>query len=164
MSVINGTSGNYSLDGTSGVDTIYGLDGDDILNGLGGDDTLYGGNGVDTLYGGNGVDTLDGGSGNDLLDGGAGADTMTGGTGNDIYVVDDAGDVVTENASEGTDKVQASITYTLGANVENLTLTGTGNVEHLQANVAALLKPPLVQEDVERIAEIFGQVDSVSGN
>ena len=46
----------------------------------------------------------------------------------------------------------------------DVVLTGTGSVEHLQANVAALLKPPLVQADVERIAEIFGQVDSVSGN
>lgn len=46
----------------------------------------------------------------------------------------------------------------------DVVLTGTGNVEHLQANVAALLKPPLVRADVQRIAEIFGQVDSVSGN
>ena len=46
----------------------------------------------------------------------------------------------------------------------DVVLTGTGSVDHLQANVAALLKPPLVQADVERIAEIFGQVDSVSGN
>ncbi len=46
----------------------------------------------------------------------------------------------------------------------DVVLTGTGNVEPLKANVAALLKPPLVQEDVERRAELFGQVDSVSGN
>ena len=47
-------------------------------------------------------------------DGGAGADTMIGGAGNDTYVVDNAGDVVTENANEGTDTGEASITYTLG--------------------------------------------------
>ena len=50
---------------------------------------------------------------------------MSGGTGNDTYVVDAAGDTVTEAASAGTDTVQAGISYTLGANVENLTLTGT---------------------------------------
>ena len=43
-------------------------------------------------------------------------------------------------------------------------LTGTGNVEHLKENVASLLKPPLVQVDLERLAQIFGGVDSASGN
>ena len=61
-----------------------------------------------------------------VLDGGAGADTLVGGTGNDTYVVDNAGDVVTEGAGAGTDTVQSSVTFTLGANVENLTLTGAG--------------------------------------
>ena len=49
---------------------------------------------------------------------------MTGGAGNDTYVVDNAGDVVTEAASGGTDTVESSITFTLGAEVENLLLTG----------------------------------------
>lgn len=46
----------------------------------------------------------------------------------------------------------------------DVVLTGTGNLEHLKANVAALLKPPLAEEDVRRIADLFGRVDSVSGN
>ena len=53
---------------------------------------------------------------------------MIGGLGNDTYVVDNAGDVVTEALNEGTDTVQSSVTYTLGANVENLTLTGSANI------------------------------------
>ena len=53
---------------------------------------------------------------------------MSGGTGNDIYIVDDAADVVTEYANGGTDTVDASISYTLGAEVENLALIGVGGL------------------------------------
>ena len=53
---------------------------------------------------------------------------MVGGLGNDTYVVDDASDAVTEALNEGTDTVQSSVSYTLGANVENLTLTGGANI------------------------------------
>src|SRR5678810_1200697 len=60
-----------------------------------------------------------------VLTGGTGADTMVGGAGDDTYVVDNLGDVVTEQANEGIDTVQSSVNYTLGANVENLTLTGS---------------------------------------
>jgi Ca2+-binding RTX toxin-like protein len=79
----------------------------------------------DTLYGLAGNDILSGLTGNDLLDGGAGADIMLGGSGDDTYVVDNAGDVVIENANEGDDLVLSSISYTLTQNVENLTLIGT---------------------------------------
>ena len=63
-----------------------------------------------------------------LIDGGAGADTMKGGLGNDTYIVSQAGDIVMESASAGTDLVQASVTCTLSANVENLTLTGASAI------------------------------------
>ena len=86
---------------------------------------LVGTSGDDILTGGAGNDTLSGLAGNDTLNGGLGADSMSGGTGNDTYYVDNVGDVVTEATSAGTDTVSASITYTLSANVENLTSTGT---------------------------------------
>jgi aryl-alcohol dehydrogenase-like predicted oxidoreductase len=46
----------------------------------------------------------------------------------------------------------------------HVVLTGTGNADHLKANVASLLKLPLPQADLQRLEAIFGRVDSVSGN
>lgn len=96
----------------------------DILNGLQYNDQLYGRGGNDKLFGNAGSDKLYGESGNDVLDGGTGDDELYGGSGNDIYIVDSTGDVVVELINEGTDLVQSAVTYTLVANVENLTLTG----------------------------------------
>ncbi len=83
----------------------------------------------DTLNGGAGNDALFGDQGNDTLNGGSGADFMYGGNGNDIYYVDNASDVVFEEISEGVDTVNSSISYTLTSNVENLTFTGTANID-----------------------------------
>jgi RHS repeat-associated protein len=84
------------------------------------------GNDLNNIITGNsGVNTLTGGLGNDTLNGGLGADTLIGGLGNDIYYVDNVGDIITENLNEGTDTVSTNLTYTLGTNIENLTLTGT---------------------------------------
>ena len=101
--------------------------------------TLQGLGGNETFIGTSGTDTLVGRGGNDILNGGAGADAMQGGAGNDTYLVDNVGDVVTENASEGTDLVQSSVSFTLGANVENLTLTGSGNINGTGNGVANVI-------------------------
>ncbi|HEX2576089.1 MAG TPA: calcium-binding protein, partial [Aquihabitans sp.] len=82
--------------------------------------------------GNSGANWIEGNAGHNLLDGGLGDDTLLGGAGNDTYVVNVTKDVVTENAGEGIDTVHAAFNYTLGANVENLVLTGgattgTGN-------------------------------------
>jgi Ca2+-binding RTX toxin-like protein len=53
---------------------------------------------------------------------------MSGGAGNDTYYVDNSGDVVIESLNQGTDRVFSTINYTLGSNLENLILSGTGNI------------------------------------
>lgn len=105
--------------------TVRGTPAADLLTGTPFDDRLYGLAGNDRLIGLEGAD---------LLDGGRGADRMAGGDGDDTYYVDDAGDRVVEGAAAagGVDTVHAGVDFTLGANVENLTLhagalRGTGN-------------------------------------
>jgi Ca2+-binding RTX toxin-like protein len=138
-----GGAGNdiYTIDNTSDAVTENASEGTDLVNSsvtytissnienltLTGTGTISGtGNTLDNILTGNsGSNTLTGGAGNDTLSGGTGADTMLGGFGNDTYTVDNTSDVVTENASEGTDLVNSSVTYTIGGNVENLILTGS---------------------------------------
>jgi Ca2+-binding RTX toxin-like protein len=75
-----------------------------------------------------GADALAGGDGNDTLDGGAGADTLAGGLGDDVYIVDNKGDFVVEAPNGGIDEIRTALDFfALGANVENLTFTGTGS-------------------------------------
>jgi Ca2+-binding RTX toxin-like protein len=90
------------------------------------DNTIVGNDINNYLIGGIGNDSLDGGAGDDILDGGAGNDKMFGRKGNDNYYVDSSSDIVTEYANEGIDTITSSVSiYSLAANVENLTLTGT---------------------------------------
>ena len=95
------------------------LTGTTAINGIG--NTLN-----NTLIGNTGNNTLNGGLGNDTLIGDLGNDTLIGGVGNDSYYVDSTADIITELVGQGLDSVfSTAATYTLSANVENLTLQGT---------------------------------------
>ncbi len=152
---LTGNSGVNRLDGGAGADSMTGGAGNDTyvvdtledliteLSG-GGTDTVESviswtlgaqlenltltGTAVASATGNSLANTLRGNSGNNVLSGLAGSDTMIGGTGDDTYVVDVTTDVVTESASQGTDLVQSAVTWTLGSNVENLTLTGSSTI------------------------------------
>ena len=66
---------------------------------------------------------------NNTIDGGAGNDYMEGRSGNDTYTVDSVGDVIKEAANDGIDTVKSTIAYTLGDNVERLTLQGILDID-----------------------------------
>jgi Ca2+-binding RTX toxin-like protein len=150
-----GNAGNNLLNGAGGVDLMVGGAGDDTyfvddpsdacfeLASEGNDAVFalchYGlaadvetlvmlGSGDFQGYGSNQANTLYGNAGNNLLNGVGGGDMMLGGAGNDTYFVDNAGDVVFENANEGADAVFAAVDYTLTANVEALVLQEVGNL------------------------------------
>lgn len=124
-------TGNAAINGTGNADdnVIKGNNADNTLDGGAGNDNISGNDGNDKLLGGDGNDALDGGDGNDTLDGGAGDNKLTGGAGDDTYIVSNTTDSTAENAGQGTDEVQTSVTYVIGENIEKLTLTGTANIE-----------------------------------
>jgi Ca2+-binding RTX toxin-like protein len=155
INTITGNSGNNILNGAGGLDTLVGGLGDDtyIVDVAGVVTTEAVSAGTDTVQssvtwtlgtnfenlmltsvaaingtGNTQANVITGNSADNILNGGTGADTLMGGHGNDTYVVDNIGDTTTENANEGTDLIQSSITWTMAANIENLTLTGTGAI------------------------------------
>ncbi|XUR37333.1 Putative rhizobiocin/RTX toxin and hemolysin-type calcium binding protein [Rhizobium leguminosarum bv. trifolii] len=154
--MITGGAGNDTLNGGAGSDTMIGGAGDDtyIIDNAGDSVAENAAAGTDTVrtalasytlgvnvenltyigtaaFAGTGNDlanTITGGVGNDTLNGAAGADTMIGGAGDDIYIVDNAGDSVAENAAAGTDTVKTVLAnYTIGNNVEKLSYTGSAD-------------------------------------
>jgi Ca2+-binding RTX toxin-like protein len=144
--LLNGEAGADRMVGGAGNDTYFVDNSNDVVfeNANEGNDAVFStahyrlSANVETLvlqgnadlqgYGNSDANTLYGNAGNNLLNGEAGADRMVGGAGNDTYFVDDSGDLVFENANEGTDAVFATVNYTLTANVETLVLQGAGDL------------------------------------
>ena len=149
--VINGNSGNNLIDGGAGADSMFGGAGNDtyfvdnagdgvVENANEGNDTVYStanyrlsGNveylvlqgGAVQGYGNALANAIYGTGGDNILDGDTGTDAMYGGAGNDAYFLDNIGDVVIENANEGSDTIYASANYRLLADVETLVLQGS---------------------------------------
>ncbi|WP_051378975.1 beta strand repeat-containing protein [Derxia gummosa] len=153
---LDGAAGNDTLDGGAGADTLIGGSGDDsyVVDSVRDIVTELAGGGTDTvtssvtlrlganlerltLGGSNAIDgfgneldnVLTGNGASNVLNGGAGHDTLAGGGGNDFYVVDSTEDSIVELANGGTDTVRSSVNWTLGTDVENLTLVGTADID-----------------------------------
>ncbi|MEO1495023.1 MAG: LamG-like jellyroll fold domain-containing protein, partial [Pseudomonadota bacterium] len=147
-----GGDGEDSLSGGTGIDTVTYADAssgveihlDNAVAAIGaavGDTFASVENAVgsalyDVLIGSSLDNTIHGGAGDDHLDGVAGNNTLAGGLGDDVYIVNTLSDQVNESANEGTDQIRTALSFTLGANVENLALLGSGDVDGTGSNTA----------------------------
>jgi trimeric autotransporter adhesin len=149
VSVLNGGEGNDSLMGGLGRDVLDGGTGDDYMAGGANNDTYTVDSVGDTIVenANQGIDTVKsfisytlsdnldnlivlatnavfagGNSLNNTITGNNIGSTLAGGGGNDLYIVTGNTDLIIEDFSQGIDTVRATGSYTLGANLENLTL------------------------------------------
>ncbi|TAN53589.1 MAG: hypothetical protein EPN21_01150 [Methylococcaceae bacterium] len=143
--------------GLAAADTLTGTAGDDIIDPRGGSDTIFGGTGNDVVLffdtsnhytittlanvthiaataaaGTPYVDSEIVVSNVESLvftDKTYALDGVVRNSGDNTYFVDSVNDLVTEQANSGIDTVISSIDYTLGPNLENLTLTGDTDID-----------------------------------
>ena len=151
---LNGGSGDDILEGGAGIDAMRGGTGNDTYYVDNVSDKVIenSGEGIDIVYssssfslrsnvenlvitgsavrgnGNNLNNSITGNSSNNIINGGLGADTMTGGLGNDTYYVDNVGDSVIEAAGAGRDRIYTTISYTLGANQDDVFARGSSAI------------------------------------
>lgn len=151
-----GGGGNDVMNGGLGNDTFYLQQAGDVLVDAGGIDTVITSlasttlaAGLENLVLGAGAviglgnadaNVITGNAAANTLGGGAGIDTLIGGGGNDGYYIDDFGDRVIEAVNAGTDWVRASVSYLLEANVENLLLVGSADLQGAGNGLGNLLR------------------------
>ena len=111
------------------------------------------------LSGRAGADVIQGGAGQDLLDGGTGADRLTGGQGDDVFRVDNAADVVREALGQGSDTIEASVSFVLSAHVETLTLIGYDRINGTGNQLANVL----IGNNSHNILNGLGGADRMEG-
>ena len=110
--------------------TVFGHGGDDKIK-LSSDVTNishsnFRGNTGNDVISADGIDSLESAN---VFGGGQGNDTMLGGKGNDTYIVDSVSDRVKESKNEGTDLIQASVSYTAPEHVESIELKGSNKID-----------------------------------
>ncbi|BDA83914.1 hypothetical protein Sa4125_14560 [Aureimonas sp. SA4125] len=153
--ILDGLAGSDLMDGGTGGDLMRGGTGNDSysVDNIGDDVIEFANEGSDVVYAsvsfdltanvesivmqgtadigtnGNALNNhIYGNSGNNYINGAGGSDLMSGGAGNDVYAVDSAGDQIIEAANGGTDTMYINLTYNMVPQVENLIMSGTGNL------------------------------------
>ena len=146
--IITGNGADNVIDGGAGADSLFGGAGDDtyVVDNAG--DVIGDTSGIDLVKtsvgytltgqienltltgsaaingtGNDGANIITGNGADNVIDGGAGADSLFGGAGNDTFIVDNTADIIDDTS--GVDLVKASVSWTLSAAFENLSLTGS---------------------------------------
>lgn len=133
VGAVRDTSGNAFAGITNASDLNFSVPAveDGAIRGTAASEKMQGSLVADLMYGEGGNDAITGRDGSDTIDGGTGTDNMSGGNGDDVYFVDSTKDRVIESVNQGTDTVFSSVTFTIAANVEVLTLTGSAAINGL---------------------------------
>ncbi len=172
-----GNSAANILIGNSAANILTGAEGDDIYYVSTGDSVVeLPGGGIDTIVSdiswsissdsnienitliGNSAINATGNSQANILRGNDGINILSGGAGNDIYYVG-TGDSVIESSGGGTDTIFSAVSWTLGSNIENLTLIGSDNIDATGNAVANIL----IGNDGNNVLDGLGGADILQG-